>query len=157
MMNRYKDMISGTFLLLVAVMLYAATFNIRTFMETAYGATFVPRLIAIVIAVLSLILVIQGIKKAKQSGGEAVAESVPKSGKHVMITFGLIIGYILVLNKLGFILSTAVYSTLQMYVLSDFNRRRILLFAIISASASVILYLVFKKLLYVMLPSGILG
>jgi Tripartite tricarboxylate transporter TctB family. len=156
-MQRYKDIVSGAFLLLIAAVLYTATFNIRTFMETAYGATFVPRLVAIVIAVLSLILLIQGIQKARRSEGEEGAETVPKSGRHVILTFGLIIGYILVLDKLGFILSTAIYSTLQMYVLSDFNRRKIVLYLIISTIASVTLYLVFKKLLYVMLPTGILG
>ncbi|WP_180994104.1 tripartite tricarboxylate transporter TctB family protein [Bacillus sp. Marseille-P3661] len=160
-MSRYKDIISGTFLFLVAVVLYVATYSIQSFTDAGYGVTFVPRVVAIIIAFLSLLVLIQAIKNAKANSNDVVekdSEYAPNY-KSTFLTFVLIIIYMIMLQPVGFILSTTLYLVLQMFILSNFNRdrKKIILFITISTISSVSLYFIFVNLLSVILPAGILG
>jgi putative tricarboxylic transport membrane protein len=135
------------------------------------GAEFAPRLVAIGIAALSLVLVIQGLRKAKlerdqetpmekhEESGLDEAETPKGLRKYfsVLLTVLLIIGYIGLMPFLGFLLSSFFYLFIQICMLSPKNQRNYILFAGVSLIVSIFVYYVFKYLLNLMLPAGILG
>ena len=104
-------------------------------------------------AAISLVVIWGGFKKLREfpeEGGFPVTRGF-------LMTVGIIFLYILALPRLGFILASFAYITLQVFVLSNFNRRFTLLGGGIAAVFSVGVYLVFTRYIYIMLPPGILG
>ena len=78
----------------------------------------------------------------------------------MIITLALIAVYIFCLEPIGFLLSTFVYLVIQMLVLADESHRKkkdILLFVLLSLVVSAGIYLLFTRVFYLMLPSGLLG
>lgn len=152
-MRKYMDIISGLFFLFLAIALYAGTYSIRTFSDTAYGVTFLPRVVAILMAGISLIVIWGGFRKLRESsetGGFPVTQGFA-------LTIVLIFLYMLAMPTLGFIISSFAYITAQIYVLSNFDRKRLYFGGAISLVFSIGIYFLFTRVIYIMLPPGILG
>lgn len=149
-MRKYMDIISGLFFMFLAIALYAGTYSIRTFSDTEFGVRFLPRVVAGLMAGISLVVIWGGFKKLRESpeeGGFPITQGF-------LMTIGIIFLYILALPRLGFILASFGYITLQVFILSNFNRRFTLLGGGIAAVFSVGIYLVFTRYIYIMLPPG---
>ena len=152
-MRKYMDIISGNLFLLLAVLLYVYSYGIRTFSDTAFGVTFMPRLTAMLMAIIAMVVIYNGLaklRKAPEPGGIPVSRGL-------ILTIILIFFYILFLNRLGFILNTFAYIVAQAYILSNFEKQRLWLWAIIAAVFSTSIYFLFTRVIYIMLPAGILG
>ena len=152
-MKRYMDIIAGLAFLALAAALYVGSYSIRTFSDTGYGVTFLPRVTALVMAVVSLVVLAGGVKKLRtEPGGERFGVTPAFAA-----TAALIFLYILSMEKLGFILSTIAYVALQIFILSEYNRKRLLFGAAIAVPFSFGVYYLFTRVIYIMLPAGILG
>ena len=68
----------------------------------------------------------------------------------------VIIGYTTILKPLGFCLSTVIFLFLQMLVLAPPDKRRYLLFAIVSVVFTAIVFVAFRIGLQMLLPRGII-
>jgi putative tricarboxylic transport membrane protein len=75
----------------------------------------------------------------------------------VWSTIGLLIVYAVVLQYLGFILSTMLYLFVQMIVLAGERKTKYVTLVLISVVASTGIYALFVYGLELMLPAGILG
>ena len=155
--------------------MYWGTFNMRALTFSKIGAEFAPRLVAIGIAILSMVLLVQGLKKVKlfkelenskvreeedeKSAFEAEEETTSSLQKYLSVlkTIVLITLYIALMPVLGFIITTAVYLFIQIIFLAKKNQVNYVLFGSISVGVSLFVYYVFKYLLNLMLPAGILG
>ncbi|MCT8137148.1 tripartite tricarboxylate transporter TctB family protein [Anaerobacillus sp. CMMVII] len=184
MLKKYGDVYAGIFLLAFAVVYYLSSLSIKQLTVSKVGSQFLPQIVAGGIFFFSLILLIQGINKVRvqkkldevmeQSERELAAEASsdvetgseeirsddqdsPKKFLSVLITLSLIIVYVALMPFLGFIISTVLYLFIQMCLLAHETQRRYVLFLIISVFVSVSVYYVFKHLLYLMLPAGLLG
>ncbi|MEG1720068.1 MAG: tripartite tricarboxylate transporter TctB family protein [Pseudoflavonifractor sp.] len=160
MLKRYIDLIGGVIVLLFAAVLFIATFSIRQIVGMTIGATFFPRVAAAILALLGTIIVVRGIlvlRSAPKSTGEKKKFKLSEGALCTILTLGLFAIYALLMEPLGFLISTALYLFFQMIVLSPKEKRKYPLFAIISVVASVAIYFAFTKLFYLMLPPGILG
>ncbi len=71
-----------------------------------------------------------------------------------VVTMILLVIYVLSISKLGYLLSTAIYLPIQMYVLSTKKNRNIPMMVIIGIVAAVIIYFVFSKRFALPLPKG---
>ncbi len=152
-MKRYMDIIAGAAFLVLSAAVYAGSYSIRTFADTSYGVTFLPRVTAVIMAVVSTVVLVGGIRKYKQ-GVESGSFSVTPA---VIYTCVLIFLYILLLALLGFVLSTIIYVTMQVYIMSDFSRKRLAFGFLLSLPFSFGVYYLFTRMIYIMLPPGILG
>lgn len=162
MLKKYKDVFCGSALILLGVGLYIASFGIKSVALNLIKADFFPRLDAALLVILGLILVVTGLAKA-QHYQPAEEKDIPfweNDGTISMLeTLGLIALYIFALKPVGFVIATFVYLVAQMYVLAPREKRtrkNMVLFVVISLITSIVVYLVFVKVFYLMLPAGIL-
>ncbi|MCM3636605.1 tripartite tricarboxylate transporter TctB family protein [Sporosarcina luteola] len=164
MVLKNREVQSGFLLLLVSGVMFTATLSFKKMTTTAIGPAFMPQVISILIALVSLAVIYEGYKKVKAAkevdstikaeDAEAVDKGV--SYKPVIVSFVLMAFYVVIMPIVGFLITTAVFMFIQMMVLSSKLERRWLLFAVVSVVSSVIIYYVFRNVFYIMLPSGLL-
>jgi putative tricarboxylic transport membrane protein len=122
-------------------------------------AAFVPSLLSAMLCLLGFLqlLSVRGLATAVAEGeveGQAPASS---DFKTVLKTLALIVGYIALLNPVGFPIMTAIYLYLQFIVLTPLDHRvNHLAYALIALVTSAITYLLFREAFDLMLPSGLL-
>jgi putative tricarboxylic transport membrane protein len=143
-MNRISGIITA---LLGAAMLWRGML-LRVGSLRHPGPGFFPCILALVLLVLSLFLMIPGTKK---KGRPAFSWS---SLKKVGLVYGLLLGYFVTLESLGFALSGFF---LMMFLFVFIDRQRIRAAALTSVIFMVLAYLIFNVLLRSELPRGVLG
>ena len=161
--KKCKDVILGIVMLLFsgAYLFYAQQIKTRPKLTPSYAsARIMPTLLGVLLMVLSIICIIQGVRKLRKASAEGAAEAVSESGKGdliaVVLTFAVIIGYTLILPSLGFCLSTVIYLFLQMNVLAPKDKRSYLLFAIVAVAFTMFVFVAFRVGLQQLLPRGII-
>lgn len=168
MVAKYEDVFSGFFLLIVSVIIFFTSFTFEALTTSLVGPAFMPQIIAVIMAIFSIIIAVSGFRKSKAVNKEAVPEekvsneeelivTEKKSYKPVLITFGLMAAYVVLMPYIGFLIMTVVYMFLQMLILSHVTNRKIWLFLLISVVISAAIYYLFRNVFYVMLPTGIIG
>ena len=160
--KKCKDLILGVVMLLFSgfYLYFAKQIKTRPKLTPSFAsAQIVPTLLGILLAVLSVIMIVQSVLKLKK-GGMASDADTPVSDKSGMIsvalTFAVMIGYTLVLPTLGFCLSTFVYLILQILILAPKEKRNIKLFVLISVVFTAVVFVVFRIGLQQLLPRGII-
>ncbi len=157
---------TGLGVILLAIFLYSASFDIREFITTRVGASFLPRLTAVLFAILGAILVLGSFRCARPVETVEQESEVNATAKEPQVFGGLpAVGlsvllmslYVGLINSVGFIVTSAVYIFLQILVLSKDAKRNYLLFVLVSIIIPVVVYLLFVKIFKVMIPAGILG
>lgn len=164
-MSRYRDLIVGIVLLTASVIYYGLSRLIVEAGVTQMGPQFVPQVIAGLTFVLSIILVLNSLKTLRtQSGGDVEAEEQPDKEEvryvPVILTSILLIIYVAVLERVGFVLATAVYLFLQFNVAAPKTRKSAKYQAYYlagSIAAAVVINFAFRDGFNVMLPQGFLG
>lgn len=163
--HKNRDVISGIALLVCALILYWMSFDIRSISTATIKADAFPRLDAIFIGVLGLIILISGIKdarKAKQSPQDT-QDASPSfwsvgGNRCLVYTLVLIALYVGFLDAIGFIITSIVYLIAQMWVLAPNDKRTLKdigLYALIAVITSCSLYYLFVNVFYLLLPAGI--
>ena len=156
MIKKYGDLMSGIATAMFATVIFVASGFIKQRNNTGLGADFVPKLAAVILLVLSILLIIRGVRTSK-AYGPIQKESVPAAYGVMAASFVLMLAYICLLSTVGFILTTMVYLFLQMILVSKKEQVNYIKFAAISVIASVGIYLLFLKVFSIMIPAGILG
>ncbi|WP_179298694.1 tripartite tricarboxylate transporter TctB family protein [Evansella halocellulosilytica] len=165
MFKQYKDTYSSTFLLILSFIMFVATFYFQRLTVSNVGAEFVPRLVAIGIFFLSVLLLINAIRRVRnpdkhpdiEEEDDQEKNDTPASPLSVVTTIGLLIGYLILMPTVGFLIMTTIYLFFQMYLLAAKAQRNVALFLIVSVISSSAIYYCFKSIFYLRLPSGILG
>ncbi|MGE4283158.1 MAG: tripartite tricarboxylate transporter TctB family protein [Clostridia bacterium] len=157
MFKKYKNIISGSFVFLVALIMFITSFGIKSRSVGKIGPAFVPQLIAIFLALLSVSVIINGIRKLKVEGSTESHEQEATKKSGVIATLILIAVYIGLLETVGFIIMTAIYLFIQFNILAPDKNKKQPKFALIAVLVSVSVYYVFVSVFELMLPAGILG
>ena len=161
-MERYKDVFGGLFWLFVAVAMYFASFNIRVLAigggSTSFvGSGFMPRLVAVGMIILSLVIIYQSWKKGRASEPTECAEdslSFHEKYLPVVVSIGLLVVYIAFMEMLGFVIMTAVYLFGQMFILATTEHRRPVLFLVVAIVSALAIYYTFVEVFQLMLPEN---
>lgn len=155
MTNRQRDILcSVLFLIFGAVMLFLS-FGIKHRIASDVGSAYVPKFVAICILVTAgakLVLTVRDNSETARKK-QGVAFDLLGGGGTVV----LMLAYMMALQPVGFILSSAVYLFLQIMLMSNQDNRRPVLFAVISAVLPVAVYALFNYVIKMPLPKGILG
>ena len=128
----------------------AGRFNFGTLRVPQTG--FFPRTLVILLLLLSLVLLVQALRqKAVDLAGEKIAT---EGWIRIASTLATMIGFALVLEWLGFLLSTFLLMVLLLRAIEAPRWSKVFTVALVTALAS---YGLFAWLLSVPLPAGILG
>lgn len=141
------DRITGILLIVFALFAYYGSYSFPELGVTDTGPAFFPRLVAIGIIGLSIILIVKSFIKTED-------EKVKFDGyKKVLLSVGIMIVYLIGFLKIGFFTSSVFSLILIMYVMGMRKKTTILLVTILSTG---VIYLIFYYLFNVPLPKGIL-
>lgn len=160
--KRHKDTVIAIFMIIFAAFYYYLSHRINILEDKFINSTFFPRLLACLLVCLSIVLIIKDFtKKDTKAGDDAVRKAINKSGRiRIILTFVLLIAYVVLMNILGFPLMTVCYIFAQTLVLTPkekYSIQRIGLFLCISVLSTAIIYIVFTRCFTLVLPSGIIN
>lgn len=164
----YKDIIGGIVFLLFAIIMYSMSFSIHYSAAEALGPAFFPRVVSFLMAGLAILLIfknVKGLQKEKRNAqvkSDAVIEKKPafKMNYALVLTALLLIAYMMLVDKIGFVIMSIIYIMGQILLISakeDLHKKNLILYAVIAVVTPIILYYTFYNLLDVFLPTGILG
>ena len=112
---------------------------------------FFPSILAILLLFFSIALLVQ---TCRQAGGESGEQPITSEAWiRISITLAAMLGFALVLEKLGFLLSTFTVMLVLLRVIEPQKWPRVLAVALATALIS---YFLFGRLLNIPLPSGVL-
>jgi len=154
--KKYWDLASGIVLFLFSIALFVGAMNVKTLEVSTFGSGFFPKIVAVMLALASAVVIFGGIKTAKAAEKEAEDKGNPR-WKAVLATFAIMVAYAALMPFAGFMITTAVYLFLQINILSENRHRRPVLFVVVSIVTSVGIYYLFVKAFNLMLPAGFLG
>jgi uncharacterized BrkB/YihY/UPF0761 family membrane protein len=161
MIKRYGDIISSAVFLVVIVIYYTATFELNT--KSVGGNALVPRLLSLVMGTSCLyILVTASIKlyREKKSKPETTLtaaqeeKETPSDYKKVTSTLVLISLYAIFFPLLGFAISTILYLSAQIYLLTPKHKKKKLPPLILALIFTAFIYAIFTYVFFLVLPSG---
>jgi putative tricarboxylic transport membrane protein len=144
------DTISGLFLLILSIIICTASLRLHVGTFRAPGPGLFPLVTGGVLAVFSVLILLEARKKAE---GLIPFWTPGADIKAIFLSFLVILIYALLLERLGFLASTLVFFLLISRFVSGHRWATAVLFAVV---ASVATYSVFKFLLRSPLPPGIL-
>ncbi len=166
-MEYKKNLIPGIVLTIFSIIYLVLTSQIKKFSglgSDPLGARAIPYLWGISLLVLSLILVVRGIKQRNLAiknntlvKSELNFTGIIKENREIVLTFVSLAVYIALLEPVGFLIMTAVYLFVQTLILTPKEKRNYIVTLITSIVIAVALDYVFVCLLNVLLPLGIFG
>lgn len=155
--KKCRELILGVVMLAFSGFYLYFTLQIKTrpkLTPTYANARIMPTILGVLLAIVAIVCIVQGVRKMMSREKEEAAEKTDITT--VVLTFAVIINYILSMQPMGFIYSTIVYLFLQMLVLAPSEKRNYLLFAIISVVFTAFLFVAFRIGLTMMLPRGLI-
>ena len=147
----------GVGLLGFSVWLYSNLGKIPANPLVPIGPDFYPQFLLILTIVLSLALVIQDLlahKKEKRIKEKIAFKSWLKNYQPTLLSFSVFGFYVLLLPKLGYLLSTSLFVAGLQWLLGKPLLRRLPGSLLIGIGTSIITYMVFETYLHVFLPRG---
>lgn len=159
-----KELWIGVGIGLLGVAYLAGTLLIKKSNVVSVGAEFMPRIYGILMLIVAVCQLVSGYrtyKKCRDVPDEPVSEeyAVKKkaSSYSTILVFILMIVCIGVMNTIGFILSGSVMMFGMCVLLTPhYQKRNYIAYVLFSVAISFISYFLFKNILYISLPSGIL-
>lgn len=112
---------------------------------------FFPSILAILLLFFSIALLVQTCRQAGGTGGEQPIKN--EAWTRISITLAAMLGFALVLERLGFLLSTFTVMLLLLRVIEPQKWSRVIVVALATALVS---YFLFARLLNIPLPAGVL-
>lgn len=164
--TKNKDGIVGVASIVIAVILFIASFGIREMTKTSAGAGFLPRVTAVILAILGAVLVIRQLRANRSAPANSTPSAPAKATEKpvglvgplpVVLNILLFVVYLLLLESIGFLIMTPIYMFLQILLLSDPSKLRIGWYLVVSVAVCTGAYYLFVNFFQVMLPAGILG
>lgn len=115
------------------------------------GPDFWPRWVLGGLVVLGLLLVGQGLER-KRTGADVHLWKDTKNPRRLLTGIALLLGYLALINVLGFTLATLLFLVLLIYVLGG---RHVTALAVAPVVVTAAILLIFGRILFVPLPRGI--
>jgi hypothetical protein len=159
------DTVSAVFLLLLTGVFFAATFEIR---ETSYGqmgSEVWPRLVLILLGVLSATLLLRSVVSPAQRAGSDGTEAARSGGglagwfaryRNAFICYGLFLLFLLTMPWLGMLIGGVLFVFLMLCALGGWQPRQLLIHALVAAASVGAMWAVFTFGLRVILPQGVI-
>jgi hypothetical protein len=155
-----KNIISGFFFLALSVFIYAVSYTIKLVKADSLGPQFFPRLVSFIMAQLAVYLIAVNALRLRRNR-EKTEKKIFKLNIPLIVTSVLLVAYGLLINSLGFIVTTMLYLFVQIYMLLPLEclkkRSYMIITACVSLLTPVFIYYLFYMAFNIFLPVGILG
>ncbi|MDR2589266.1 MAG: tripartite tricarboxylate transporter TctB family protein [Spirochaetales bacterium] len=160
MSHEKKNIISGFFFLALSVFIYAVSYTIKLVKADSLGPQFFPRLVSFIMAQLAVYLIAVNALRLRRNR-EKTEKKIFKLNIPLIVTSVLLVAYGLLINSLGFIVTTMLYLFVQIYMLLPLEclkkRSYMIITACVSLLTPVFIYYLFYMAFNIFLPVGILG
>lgn len=152
-----RDGVAGLILLALSILLAIQTRQIPRSPFLALGADFFPRILLILLAAGSLLLLGLDILRHRQK--RATGEGVPRFRevpRSIPAIFAVFAGYVFLMPLLGFALATVAFVAVAQILLGPHRPRDLPRIALVAIGTATGTSLVFEQYLHVFLPRGVL-
>ncbi|MBS7527596.1 tripartite tricarboxylate transporter TctB family protein [Fusibacter paucivorans] len=160
---QYASIVIGVVLLIVSSVMMYFTKDITVVsngLTSIDNAVFMPRVVFGALILLSPFHIVAGVRRIKTniSNGPSDEEFEEIANKTLrsLTALLLLIVYVWLVGKLGFIISAILYLFAAMMFMTKKENRKPILYVVVSAILVIIVYYCFKHYLYINLPNGIL-
>ncbi len=157
MTKKNSDIIAGIVFFAFAGLLYIASgfMPTRTGGIAALNTGFYPRILAILLAVLSVLMVIEALRTQNTMKVQSWWNS-RTAFLMFLVTLVMLILYVFIMKTLGFATASFVFITSLMWMLTDKQGRKPVLILGVSMGITAIIYIIFKMILSIPFPQGLL-
>jgi ABC-type xylose transport system permease subunit len=154
-----RDGIAGLICLALSIGLLVLTRGLPQSAFVPLGPEFYPRIVLVVMAVLSAMLVASDLwrQRTQRAAVAVAAEPAPEERNYrlVSMTFAVFTGYVILLPLVGYRVATFLFMVALQAVIDPPRSARLWVVVMISALASsAVTYVVFDNYLSVLLPRG---
>lgn len=156
MTKKKKNIICSALFFLFGAFLMYESLPIKPMVGKDLGSGYVPKIVAVAIMVVAAIEMFVSLRDRTSEKEEKKESSDTSDTRGGLLTIALICAYVALYGELGFVISTALYLFLQMNIFSTKENRKIVLYAVVSIAATLIIYVVFNNIIGMQLPAGIL-
>ena len=151
----HRDAVVGALLAGLSVFLLWQTRTIPHPPFVPLGPAFYPRVVLLTFLALSLLLLVSGLRAGRPAARADVTEWVARH-RLVLATFALFGLYVFAMPRLGYLLSTMLFTAAMQWLLGRRGVRRLPGVAAVAVGTALVTWLVFERYLYVLLPRGTL-
>lgn len=157
MKSSLVDITAGAFLLLTGGIVWKAGERVPpSFLDAGFGSGYLPQLVGAAICVLSAILLVQGIVKARSKTVAATPDDPMKQRQpdwrpvsQLLLFLLLLVG--LEFQTVSFYPAAFIFMSLSIYLLGTLSIRRLIAAALVSGSATGLIWFLFNKVFLVII------
>jgi hypothetical protein len=154
-----RDGIAGLICLALAIGMLVLTRGLPQSLLVPIGPDFYPRIVLIIMAVLSAMLIASDLWRQRLQAAPATAGAATAPEKRnyrlVAITFAVFAGYVVLLPLVGYRLATFIFmAALQTVFETPRSARRWIMVLVSALATTAVTYVVFEHYLSVLLPRG---
>ncbi|PKR77860.1 hypothetical protein CEY16_07985 [Halalkalibacillus sediminis] len=156
------ELVIGIVVVLFCALIYFNSGDFPEYNESVMGAGSYPKLIAGVLAFLSIILIVKKIVALIRNGAKRSNTSVSSyiksfltEYKIVLYVVGLLALYIFLMDIVGYIVMTLIFIVATGLIIGSKRKKDVLVMSVISVIVTFGMYFFFENALNVRFPSGI--
>ena len=154
---RKAEIIFGIAAIALAALFFVISGSFPSARGHDVGMAFYPRILVVLIVLLSLAVIIESVKKmrgasASEEDAQPLFETAEGGVRRVLLVIGLTLAYAYLLGILGFVVVTPFYLLILMMSLKAGKLWKMIL---ISAATTLVIYVAFRIFLRIPLPIGI--
>ena len=154
--QKYANLYIGLLFMAFAVVFAVQLPQVRITPVGFVNSRVYPQALIVLLVILSAVQVVLSIQELKRGTGAGAVSGEKKDYRCVLITLLLSIVYVMLLEPLGFLISSAIYIFTQTINLCPWEKVNFTKFGIIAVISSTIIYSFFRYGLNLMLPTGLL-
>ncbi|MDR1536323.1 MAG: tripartite tricarboxylate transporter TctB family protein [Planctomycetota bacterium] len=160
LMARYRDIVSGLFMLGVGGFYFYYAFFIKKFSKAFFNASMFPMILGIALIILSLAQIGYAARNifagSNRKDAEAARPGTPGIFR-VVLTLAALFIYLLGLRDLGFLIMTCFYVLIQILILTPKGKLSLPIALVLATVFPGAVYAIFVHGFQLMLPRGILN
>ncbi|WP_209121906.1 tripartite tricarboxylate transporter TctB family protein [Alkalihalobacillus sp. BA299] len=156
------EILIGIALIIICIVIYSQSGDFPYFNEVHLNAGSFPKLIAVLLGILSLMLVISKAKELLSQKAEIAKldlreylRGVYKEHKLVFFTLISLFLYIFIMQFIGFVLTTIVFIITTGLIIGPKKKKNIFIISVVAVVITFSTYLFFENVLHVRFPSGL--
>ena len=154
-----RDGIAGLICLALSIGMLVLTRGLPQSSFVPIGPDFYPRIVLVIMAALSVMLIASDLWRQRTQGAEAAAgaEAAPEKRNYLLVgmTFAVFAGYVVLLPLVGYRLATFLFMVaLQAVIDPPLGARRWAVVMVSALASAAVTYVVFDHYLSVLLPRG---
>src|ERR1035437_2740657 len=152
-----RDGIAGLICLALSIGMLVLTRGLPQSSFVPIGPDFYPRIVLVIMAVLSVMLVASDLWRQRTQAAAAAAGAAPEQRNYRLVgaTFAVFAGYVILLPLVGYRLATFLFMVaLQAVIDPPRGTRRWVVVMISAVASAAVTYIVFDNYLSVLLPRG---